>query len=128
MVVAQVLPGTAEGATARPGVSTKELTRYSIWTKGKAMHPLTRIAAIVGVVTLMVVGSTTAHEVSAAPKVVGHVYVNDNTAGTNTIGAFNQRADRTLAPLHGSPVPARGAGTGTTVGSQGAPPVTGDGR
>ncbi|MFL5802174.1 MAG: lactonase family protein [Roseiflexaceae bacterium] len=92
------------------------------------MHPLTRIAAIVGVVTLMVVGSTTAHEVSAAPKVVGHVYVNDNTAGTNTIGAFNQFADGTLAPMHGSPFAAGGAGTGTIVGSQGALQVTGDGR
>jgi 6-phosphogluconolactonase (cycloisomerase 2 family) len=92
------------------------------------MHPLTRIAAIVGVVTLMVVGSTTAQGVSAAPKVVGHVYVNENTAGKNTIAAFNQLADGTLAPMHGSPFNAGGAGTGTIIGSQGALQVTRDGR
>jgi 6-phosphogluconolactonase len=93
------------------------------------MHSLTRIAAIVGVVALMVVGSTTgASAVSAAPGVVGHVYVNDNTAGTNTIGAFNQFADGTLAPMHGSPFAAGGAGTGTAIGSQGALQVTSNGR
>jgi 6-phosphogluconolactonase len=93
------------------------------------MYPLTRIAAIVGMTALMVVGSTTAaRDVSAAPNVVGHVYVNDNTAGTNTIGAFNQFADGTLAPMHGSPFAAGGAGTGTIIGSQGALQVTRDGR
>src|SRR5690242_21941509 len=93
------------------------------------MHPLTRVAAIVGLITLMVAGSTTAaRPVSAAPKVLGHVYVNDNTAGTNTIGAFNQFADGTLAPMAGSPFKAGGAGTGMIVGSQGALQVTDDGR
>jgi len=93
------------------------------------MHLLTRISAIVGLAALIVVGSATAaHEVSAAPKVVGHVYVNDNTAGTNTIGAFNRFADGTLAPMKGSPFAAGGAGTGTIIGSQGALQVTEDGR
>src|SRR5262245_961926 len=91
------------------------------------MSPLTRIATTIGIVVLMVVGSTsTTREVAAAPKVVGHVYVNDNTAGQNTIGAFNQFADRTLAPMHGSPFDAGGAGTGTIVGSQGALQATHD--
>jgi 6-phosphogluconolactonase len=66
--------------------------------------------------------------VAAAPNVVGHVYVNDNTAGTNTIGAFDRFADGTLAPMNGSPFAAGGAGTGTIVGSQGALQVTDDGR
>jgi 6-phosphogluconolactonase len=93
------------------------------------MRRLTRIAATVGLVALTVLGSTTAaREVSAAPNVVGHVYVNDNTAGTNTIGAFNRFVDGTLAPMNGSPFAAGGAGTGTTVGSQGALQVTDDGR
>ncbi len=33
----------------------------------------------------------------------GHVYVNDNTSGTNTIGAFDRHADGTLTPEAGSP-------------------------
>jgi len=49
---------------------------------------------------------------TAASPVVGHVYVNDNTAGTNTIGAFDRHADGTLSPEPGSPFPAGGAGTG----------------
>ena len=39
--------------------------------------------------------------------VVGHVYVNDNTKGTNTIGAFDRHADGTLTPLAGFSVPGR---------------------
>jgi len=38
-----------------------------------------------------------------ASPVVGHVYVNDNTAGTNTIGAFDRHADGTLTSQTGSP-------------------------
>ena len=58
----------------------------------------------------------------------GYVYVNDNTAGINTIGAFSRNADGTLTPLAGSPFEAGGAGTGTVVGSQGSLQVTADGR
>ena len=59
---------------------------------------------------------------------VGHVYVNDNTAGTNTIAAFNRHADGTLTPEAGSPFPAGGAGTGTGLADQGAIQITPDGR
>jgi len=58
----------------------------------------------------------------------GHVYVNDNTAGVNTIGAFERHADGSLSPIAGSPFAAGGQGTGTVVGSQGALQLTGDGR
>src|SRR6266487_4570323 len=93
------------------------------------MDLLTRVAATVGLFALLMAASiTAAQDVSAAPGVVGHVYVNDNTAGTNTIGAFNRFADGALAPMHGSPFAAGGAGTGTTVGSQGSLQVTSDGR
>lgn len=68
------------------------------------------------------------HHVSAAARVVGHVYVDDNTAGLNTIGAFNRLADGTLVPMHGSPFAAGGAGTGHSIGSQGALQVSSDGR
>jgi 6-phosphogluconolactonase len=60
--------------------------------------------------------------------VVGHVYVNDNTKGTNTIGGFDRHADGTLTPEAGSPFVAGGAGTGAGLASQGAIQITPDGR
>ena len=63
-----------------------------------------------------------------ASPVVGHVYVNDNTAGANTIGAFDRHADGTLTPQAGSPFAAGGAGTGAGLASQGALQISPDGR
>jgi 6-phosphogluconolactonase (cycloisomerase 2 family) len=63
-----------------------------------------------------------------ASPVVGHVYVNDNTAGTNTIGAFDRHADGTLTPQAGSPFSAGGAGTGAGLASQGALQITAGGQ
>jgi 6-phosphogluconolactonase len=65
---------------------------------------------------------------TGASPVVGHVYVNDNTKGTNTIGAFDRHADGTLTPLAGSAFPTGGAGTGTGLAEQGAIQITSDGR
>jgi 6-phosphogluconolactonase (cycloisomerase 2 family) len=56
------------------------------------------------------------------------VYVNNNTAGANTISAFTRQADGTLTLLPGSPFPAGGAGTGTGLASQGALQVSSNGR
>ena len=63
-----------------------------------------------------------------ASPVVGHVYVNDNTKGTNTIGAFDRHADGSLTPVPGSPFAAGGAGTGTGLASQGALQFSSNGR
>ena len=63
-----------------------------------------------------------------ASPVVGHAYVNDNTAGTNTIGVFDRHADGTLTPHAGSPFTAGGAGTGAGLASQGALQISPDGR
>jgi 6-phosphogluconolactonase len=66
--------------------------------------------------------------------VVGHVYVNDNTPGMNTIGAFDRHADGALTPTPGSPFPAGGAGIGKDAippgpaASQGALQLSSDGR
>ena len=88
-----------------------------------------RVGGTIGLIALVVAGFTgTTQVASAASRVVGHVYVNDNTAGTNTIGAFDRHADGTLTALTGSPFAAGGAGTGTIVGSQGALQATADGR
>ncbi|HZE05107.1 MAG TPA: beta-propeller fold lactonase family protein [Solirubrobacteraceae bacterium] len=61
-------------------------------------------------------------------RIVGHIYVNDNTAPANTVAAFDRHADGTLTPVPGSPFATGGAGTGATVGSQGALQETADGR
>ena len=88
-----------------------------------------RIATGVGLAALIVtswIGAPTA--AFAVSPVVGHVYVNDNTAVTNTIGGFDQHADGSLTSLAGSPFSAGGAGTGAIIGSQGAIQATDDGR
>ncbi|MGO9971680.1 MAG: lactonase family protein [Solirubrobacteraceae bacterium] len=61
-------------------------------------------------------------------EVVGHVYLNDNTAVTNTIAAFDRHADGTLTPVPGSPFSAGGAGLGKGLASQGALQITANGR
>jgi hypothetical protein len=79
-----------------------------------------------GICALAVAGAPGVSAGTAEP--VGNVYVNDNTAGTNTIAAFARNAGGTLSPLARSPFSAGGAGTGTVTGSQGALQVAGDGR
>lgn len=69
-----------------------------------------------------------ASAVASASPVVGHVYVDDNTARVNTIAAFDRHADGALTPMPGSPFVAGGAGTGTGLASQGALQVSPDGR
>ncbi len=83
--------------------------------------------AAVAVVAAVAVPASASAAAQASP-VVGHVYVNDNTAGTNTIGAFDRHADGTLTPQAGSPFAAGGAGTGAGLASQGALQISPDGR
>jgi 6-phosphogluconolactonase (cycloisomerase 2 family) len=60
--------------------------------------------------------------------VVGHVYVNNNTAVHNSISGFDRHADGSLTPIAGSPFITGGAGTGANLASQGAIQFSGDGR
>jgi 6-phosphogluconolactonase len=93
------------------------------------MRVLTRVAMTIGLLVLAAAGATAnARQAAAASDVVGHLYVNDNTVGTNTIAAFDRHADGTLTPLRGSPFAIGGAGTGTGIGSQGALQITSDGK
>jgi len=92
------------------------------------MHLGKRFVVSTGLAALAATAAFSASSGAFASDVVGHVYVNDNTAGTNTIAAFDRHADGTLTPIDGSPFAAGGAGTGTVVGSQGALQVTADGR
>jgi 6-phosphogluconolactonase (cycloisomerase 2 family) len=80
------------------------------------------------VATLSAGSALAATAASAASAVVGQLYVNDNTAGVNTIAGFDRYADGTLTPLPGSPFAAGGAGTGHGIGSQGALQLSADGR
>jgi len=68
---------------------------------------------------------------SASPypsPVTGHVYLDDNTAGSNTIAAFDRHADGSLTPVPGSPFAAGGAGTGAGLASEGAVQLADGGR
>ena len=58
------------------------------------MRLLARVIGGIGLIPLIVAGLVVTPTVAfATSPVVGHVYVNDNTAGTNTIGGFDQHAD-----------------------------------
>jgi 6-phosphogluconolactonase (cycloisomerase 2 family) len=58
----------------------------------------------------------------------GHVYLDDNTAGANTIAGFTRDRSGALTPLAGSPFAAGGAGSGQGIPSQGAVEFAGHGR
>ena len=65
---------------------------------------------------------------SGGSRVIGHVYLNGNTAVANTIAAYNRAPGGALTPTPGSPFPAGGAGLGTGLGSQGAIQIADNGR
>jgi 6-phosphogluconolactonase (cycloisomerase 2 family) len=91
-----------------------------------------RYAAVVAlVVTGVVIASGDASASpggSAASTVVGHLYVNDNTTGVNTVAGFDRNADGSLTPIAGSPFAVGGAGTGHATASQGSLQLSADGR
>jgi hypothetical protein len=60
--------------------------------------------------------------------VVGHVYVDDNTAPANTVAGFDRHADGTLTAIPGSPFAIGGAGGGAANASQGSLQLSADGR
>ena len=68
----------------------------------------------------LVTGIAAASASASTSPIVGHVYVNDNTAGANTVAGFDRHADGTLTAVPGSPFHAGGAGTGADIPSQGA--------
>jgi 6-phosphogluconolactonase len=110
--------GAGERAAARiRGVSPRRLGRVVL------------CLATVATAAAAAVAAPAFASASAQPtRVVGHVYVDDNTAGANTVGAFDRHADGTLTPEAGSPFAAGGAGTGAGLASQGALQISPDGR
>ena len=95
-------------------------------THWRPIPALVGLAALAATATAVLPAAASAS--TLASPVVGHVYVNDNTPGTNTIGAFDRHADGTLTPEAGSPFAAGGAGTGAGLASQGALQISPDGR
>jgi hypothetical protein len=60
--------------------------------------------------------------------VTGHVYLDDNTAGANTIAVFDRHTDGSLTPLPGPPFAVGGAGTGAGLASESAVQIADGGR
>ncbi len=87
----------------------------------------------VGILGILGAGAAGAAPVAAftptnPSPVIGYVYLDDNTAGTNTISGFGRHLDGSLTPLVGSPFTAGGAGTGASLASQGAIQLSSDGQ
>jgi 6-phosphogluconolactonase len=93
------------------------------------MHRFTRLVALGGTLAALLIGSTTgAYAAAPGATVVGHVYVNNNSAGQNSVAGFDRHADGTLTAITGSPFADGGTGTGAPVGSAGAIQFSADGR
>jgi 6-phosphogluconolactonase len=96
------------------------------------MRLLTRKWLYVVLPGLLAAAAVAPASASASPghgsPVVGHVYLDDNTSGGNTIAGFDRHADGSLTTEAGSPFAAGGAGTGSGLASQGAIQLSPDGR
>ena len=89
---------------------------------------LPRIAFLFVLAVAAAVVVTGAASASNTTRVVGHVYVDDNTAPVNTVAGFDRLADGTLTPMPGSPFAVGGSGTGHPDASQGSLQLSDDGR
>ena len=92
------------------------------------MRVTARVSVTVALAAFAALAPAAASANVSRQDVTGYVYVNDNTAPTNTIAGFARHTDGTLSPLPGSPFSAGGAGLGSVAGSQGSLQVTGHGR
>ena len=91
-----------------------------------------RLGAMLVLVTAVAVtvaaGDAAAGKGRPPSDVVGHVYINDNTAPVNTVAGFDRHADGTLTAMPGSPFVVGGAGPGHGDASQGALQLSANGR
>src|SRR6185436_11635278 len=92
------------------------------------MHRLARLVGLAAATAAIVASLGAGTALAAGSPTVGHVYVNNNTAGHNTIAGFDRHADGSLTPIAGSPFVAGGAGTGAPFGSAGGLQRSSDGR
>ena len=122
------MPGTPNGEPTPASEERRDSRTLSLarWRKGVKR---TFSRATLALVTALVAAAAGAGSGSATPSpVVGHVYVNDNTAVANTVAGFDRHADGSLTPISGSPFATGGVGTGATIASQGALQISDDGR
>jgi 6-phosphogluconolactonase (cycloisomerase 2 family) len=83
---------------------------------------------VLTVAAAIFVASGAAASRGASGVVIGHVYVNDNTAPSNSVAAYDRLADGSLTPMPGSPFTVGGSGTGHPDASQGSLQLSDDGR
>jgi 6-phosphogluconolactonase (cycloisomerase 2 family) len=115
------LPGRHENQLqGEPRVEQRRAARHRVGLLG--------VAALVVSTALAAFAAGAGAASATASRVVGQVYVNDNTAVANTVAAFDRHADGSLTPISGSPFPTGGAGTGTILPSQGALQISDDGK
>jgi len=89
---------------------------------------LSVLLAVAAAVAVTVTGGAAASTTGQASAVVGHVYVDDNTAPANSVAGFDRHADGSLTPIPGSPFAVGGSGTGHADASQGSLQLSADGR
>jgi 6-phosphogluconolactonase len=79
-------------------------------------------------VLAILAGSATGVLASSPNPIVGHVYVDNNSAGHNSVAGFNRHQNGTLTPIVGSPFTTGGVGTGSPIGSADSIQFSSDGR
>ena len=92
------------------------------------MNRLARLVALGGTIAALATSLAAGPVAAAGSPVVGHVYVNNNSAVANTVAGFDRHADGSLTTIAGSPFAAGGAGTGLPFGSAGGLQRSADGR
>jgi len=92
------------------------------------MHRTRRLIGLAGAIAAIAATLSVGTVAAADSPAIGHVYVNNNSGGTNTVAAFDRHADGSLTPIAGSPFVAGGAGTGAPFGSAGGLQRSSDGR
>ncbi len=92
------------------------------------MHRILRPLALSATVIAVLGASAVSVSAASPDRIVGHVYVNNNSAIHNSVAGFARHRDGTLTPLAGSPFLTGGAGTGTPTGSAGAIQSSSNGR
>src|SRR5690349_7371821 len=92
------------------------------------MNRLFRLVSAAGASAALLASLMAGSAFAAGSPSVGHVYVNNNSAGHNTIAGFDRHANGSLTPIAGSPFVAGGAGTGAPFGSAGGLQRSSDGR
>lgn len=97
------------------------------------MRLLSHMSLSLAVLAVVLAGpaNASAHDRTAdgvAGHSTGYVYLDNNTAGRNTISGFSRSANGALTALRGSPFVAGGAGLGAGIATQGAIRTADDGQ